>query len=191
MCWTLKETTEYLQCNISVQCRKADVQKQRKCYLKICKNGRLHRSFCLFCRWGSGIFEHDQERPCGSGRWGHHGMHHGAGAGRVRLQTSDPQTLTPAHVTTCCTGWVWGQIHVLKRWCIFIEATADEALYFWHFLIKQNKNNINIITWKWGWSKWGWKQCTPHFSEFYLWIKMFNFLYQFTKQNVCLKKSIY
>lgn len=55
-------------------------------------------------RRGGGISEHDQKRPRGSGRWGHYGMHHGVGAGRVRVQTPDPQAIPPAHVTTGSTG---------------------------------------------------------------------------------------
>lgn len=62
---------------------------------------------CLHClpRRRGGVFsEHDQERPRGASGWGNHGMHHGAGAGCVRVQAPDPQALSPAHVTAGSTG---------------------------------------------------------------------------------------
>ena len=51
-------------------------------------------------RRGSGVPQHDQERPRRARCRGDYGMHHGAGAGRVRLQTPDPPTLTSAHVAS-------------------------------------------------------------------------------------------
>lgn len=85
------------------------------------------------CRWGGGISEHDQERPCGSSRWGHHGMHHGACAGCVCVQTSDPSPFSPAHVTTGSTGWDWWinsllEIHTFAQ--LVIEIIILTVIHF-------------------------------------------------------------
>lgn len=58
-------------------------------------------------RRGGRVIKHDQERPRGSGGRRHHGVHHGAGAGRLRVQTPNPQKISPAHVAAGSTGWVW------------------------------------------------------------------------------------
>lgn len=62
-------------------------------------------SSCLPARRGGGFPQHDQERPRGARGRRDHGLHHGAGAGSIRLQAPDPQALAPAHVTAGSPRW--------------------------------------------------------------------------------------
>lgn len=66
----------------------------------------LLSTLCLLSRRGGSIFKHDQERPRGSSGRRHHGMHHGVGAGCLRVQTPDSQEIPPAHVAAGSAGWV-------------------------------------------------------------------------------------
>lgn len=72
-----------------------------------CPFNVLLSMLCPLSRWGGSVFKHDQERPRGASGRGHHGVHHGAGAGGLRLQTPNSQKISPAHVAAGSTGWVW------------------------------------------------------------------------------------
>lgn len=55
-------------------------------------------------------------------------MHHGVGAGCLRLQTPDSQEISPAHVAAGSTGWV--QVFVFSQRCPIKTALCHRTTTF-------------------------------------------------------------